>query len=482
MTQHCSNTLQARGSLRCRNRQLIFFVGLLVAVFPVSLPAQGPCPTSTLQGRAALRSSDLICQLPQVYGAGGLVGEDNSGPLNTTTGHEVHFQASALSSFVPVNAQLGVELSQLPIATPVSGFVFVAGVLAPQESYGPVLTDRAETIGRHKFFVGASYQYFDFDKVDGINLRSFGTVLTHEQEPTVCPSLGVVCIGGEPLYTRDIIATQNRIDLKVHQITFVATYGVGENLDVSIALPVLDVHLGVSSTATIVNFEPPPVEHSFFPVTSNPYETYVDPYNASFHNHQAAVGIGDVTLRGKYRAWQASSEKSSIAVGLDVRLPTGDAYNFLGAGTWGIRPFLTYTRSGRLSPHATVGFQGNGNSILAGDVTSVPVVKAKLPDIFTYSGGADFALLRRLSVSSDYIGESLLDASQTSAVTYTDYAQGKHNNISNSFTTINEANLALGGKVEIKNRFLFIGNVLFRLNDAGLHSKPAPLAGLSYTF
>jgi hypothetical protein len=194
------------------------------------------------------------------------------------------------------------------------------------------------------------------------------------------------------------------------------------------------------------------------------------------------VGIGDVTLRGKYRAWQASDEKSSIAVGLDARLPSGDAYNFLGSGTWGIRPFVTYTRSGRLSPHATLGFEGNGNSILAGDVTSVPVTKAKLPDIFTYSGGVDFALFRRLSLSSDYVGQSLLNATRISSSTYIDYAGGTHANISTTSTTINEASLAVGGKVKLRGRLLFTGNVLFRLNQAGLHSKPAPLVGLSYTF
>ncbi len=461
----------------------IILLLLARVALPASIWAQtSPCPTSALLGTAAKRSNDLICQLPQVYGAGGLVGNNNGGPLNATTGHEVHFQASALSSFGPVNAQVGVELSQLPIAGPVAGFVFAGGVLTPQESFGPVLTERAETIGRHKLFVGASYQYFNFDKVDGNNLRNFGAVLTHEQEPTVCPSPGVVCIGGEPLYTRDIIATQNRIDLKVHQMTFVATYGVGENLDVSIAIPVLDIRMGVSSGTTIFNFEPPPVQHSFFPVSSSPYESYFDPYNAAFHNHESAVGIGDITLRSKYRGWQASDEKSSIAVGLDIRLPSGDAYNFLGSGTWGVRPFLTYTRSGRIAPHATIGFEGNGNSILAGDVTGAQVTKAKLPDIFTYSGGADFYVVRRLSVSADFLGQSLLNAPRISQSTYTDYAGGTHANISTSTATINEASVALGGKVNLTGKLLLIGNALIRLNDAGLHSKAAPLVGLSYTF
>ena len=42
----------------------------------VSIPAlaQSPCPTQEILGSAAKRSSDLVCIVPQVYGAGGLVG------------------------------------------------------------------------------------------------------------------------------------------------------------------------------------------------------------------------------------------------------------------------------------------------------------------------------------------------------------------------------------------------------------------------
>jgi hypothetical protein len=433
---------------------------------------------------SAKKSGDLICLVPQIYGAGGLVGNDNGGPLNATTGHEVHFQASALSSFGPINSQIGVELSQLPIATPVAGFLFAGGVLTPTENFGPVLTERAETIGKGKLFIGASYQYFNFDKVDGVNLRNFGIVLTHEQEPTVCPSPGIQCLDGEPVYTRDVIGTQNRVDLKVHQFTFVGTYGLTDNLDVSIAIPVLNVRMNMNSLATIFNFEAAPTQHAFDPnaPASNPHERYIDASDAIFSNPNTAMGVGDITLRGKYKAWQAADEKSAIAVGLDVRLPSGDSHNFLGSGTWGLRPFLTYTRSGRFSPHSTVGFQGNGSSVLAGNVTSVPVSKAKLPDIFTYSAGAEFGVIRRLSVASDFIGQVLLSAPQISRSVFTDFVGGVHANVSSTTDTVNEMGIALGGKAEIYRRLLLTGNVLFRVNDAGLHSKPAPLVGLSYTF
>ena len=44
----------------------------------------------------------------------------------------------------------------------------------------------------------------------------------------------------------------NRINLKVHQFTFYATYGLTNRVDLSVAIPILEVRLGMSSQATIV--------------------------------------------------------------------------------------------------------------------------------------------------------------------------------------------------------------------------------------
>jgi hypothetical protein len=46
---------------------------------------------------------------------------------------------------------------------------------------------------------------------------------------------------------------------------------------------------------------------------------------------------------------------------------------------------------------------------------------------------------------------------------------------------VNEESVSLGGKIRAR-KFLFVGNCLIRVNDAGLHFKPSPLAGVSYTF
>lgn len=455
---------------------------LFVSLSTVAL-AQSPCPTQEILGSAATRSSDLVCIVPQVFGPGGLVGTDNGGPLTSTRFHEVHFQASSINSFGPINAEIGVQLSQVPLASPVSGFIFANGVMQEATSFGPVLADRAETLGKRRIFVGASYEYFDFDKADSVNLKSFGAVFQHEEEPTICATIpSTPCENGEPIYTNDIVATQNRIDIKVHQVTLVGTYGLSDKLDVSIALPIVNARVAMTSNATIYNFEPPPPNHTFAPVTDNPREVYISPSNAILTNSGSSSGIGDLRLRGKYVAWRDAKEKSAVAVGLDLRLPTGDAYKFHGSGTWGLRPFVIYSYSARVSPHASAGFEGNGNSVLAGTVTSQPVTKDQLPSVFSYSAGADASIRRWIGVSGDFIGTSLLNESRIENSTFTDYLGNPHANVNTFTSTVNQANISLGAKVRPVARLLITGNVLFRLNDAGLHFKPSPLIGVSYVF
>src|SRR5690348_1374100 len=102
----------------------VTFALYLVLWSSVTLYAQGPCPTaaSTTSATIPSRSGDLICQVPQVFGPGGLVGTDRGGPLSPTTGfgHSAHFSSSSLQSFSPLNAEIGTQLSQLPLTSPAS--------------------------------------------------------------------------------------------------------------------------------------------------------------------------------------------------------------------------------------------------------------------------------------------------------------------------------------------------------------------------
>jgi len=57
-----------------------------------------------------------------------------------------------------------------------------------------------------------------------------------------------------------------------------------------------------------------------------------------------------------------------------------------------------------------------------------------------------------------------------------------HPDIALSSATINQDSVAIGGKVSPVGKLLITANILFRVNNAGLHYKPVPLIGLSYTF
>ncbi len=127
--------------------------------------AQSVCP---LNGTL---SAKLVCTVPQVYGGFGL-GSGVTAPL-LADGHEAHFEGDFLSSFGPINEAVGIQVSQLPIASPSSGITFVYDpslkTFAPstEESLGPILGERASTIGKHKIYVAFSFQYFNFNSIDG---------------------------------------------------------------------------------------------------------------------------------------------------------------------------------------------------------------------------------------------------------------------------------------------------------------------------
>jgi hypothetical protein len=435
-------------------RRSLLLLTLALGAGASLLPAQIYSPQN--------RDEKLAQMIPRLFGPDGLRLPNNF--------HQAHFESGFIQqSFTTVNTALGTQIATLPFASPGAGFIYnfnsAAGVFErSSDSFGPVLTERAETIGRHKLYVGFSYQNFSFDKVDGVPLNAFPGVLRHEQETGA-------------LYEKDSITTLASIDLKMNQFTAVATFGVTDRLDVSAAIPLVNAHFGLVSSATIQRVAPPD------PVFGQAH--YFDQQNpdtstkAVYAMNNNATGIGDVNLRVKWTAFR--SERTAIALAGDVRLPTGEALNFLGSGGLGIRPFLALSYSTRrLAPHVNIGYQWNGRSILAGD----PNVdrKGKLPDAFTYAAGFEVAATRHLTFASDLLGQHLFSATRLERAVYPD-ALGRNfpeTRLRNASYELLSG--AVGAKVNLNRTLLLTGNVIFRLNDTGLTARVIPLVGLSWAF
>src|SRR5262249_13938624 len=116
-----------------------------------------------------------------------------------------------------------------------------------------------------------------------------------------------------------------------------------------------------------------------------------------------AQGLGDVLLRGKYRFLDAA--RGGLALGLDIRLPTGDSTELLGSGHLQAKASLIGSvAEGPFSPHINIGYAfGTGGATTEGGVEVLP----ELPDEFSYTSGFDIAAGNRATVSVDLLGRSL---------------------------------------------------------------------------
>lgn len=482
------------------------FVVVLLLVFIGSGPvlAQNLCSTA---------NNNLICVIPQLYSTTGGVNLPNAA-------HHAHFDNDFQTNAAALSSSVGTELSSLRLASPTSGitFVFENGVMRRStESYGPILGERAETIGRHRIFLAGTYQYFPFSTLDGIDLKHFPAVYNHSdslnpngthRNPTDPKS------PGDPQVELEYIQTNNRIDLKVHQFTFYATYGLTNRIDVSVAIPILNVRLGMSSQATIVRTPDPiaqgpallaayiaspttvpgilypstgPVEGCQTTLSCSGYFHYFDKSNpatsltASFSNDKTASGIGDVVFRAKGTILK--HERTAVALGTDVRVPTGDEKNFVGTGAPGVKPFLSASYHSRISPHANIGYEFNGNSILAGN--PLKGTTGRLPDQLFYSGGVDAGVTKKLTLAADLLGQRFYHAPGVKLGAWEDVQKVSHSDVLNTipiYRSFNTDDLALGAKYSPYGNWLVTGNVQIKLDDGGLRAKVVPLVGVSYTF
>jgi hypothetical protein len=80
-------------------------------------------------------------------------------------------------------------------------------------------------------------------------------------------------------------------------------------------------------------------------------------------------------------------------------------------------------------PHAEIGYESNGKSILTGDIVG-PVAtntKGSLPNQFNFTVWADVSITKRLTGPFDIFGQRLFGVPQLFPTTYTD--QGKCNDV-----------------------------------------------------
>lgn len=420
---------------------------------------------------AQSRPATLSTLFEDVFGPNGLVVSSDDVQLDGST-HAAHFNSAFQSDFRLMNIALASQLTAIPVPSPASGFIYkfdpgTGTFVRSTQSFGPILSDRAETIGRNRVAFSFNEQVFSFDRLDGVSLTAIPAVFRHDAYQSTAGR-------------SDVISTINTIKASVAQFTGALTYGVSERVDLSLAVPVVRTRLGLLSNATVqrVGTGTQVQVHYFLDDTAPGRHGAAHQFFAD----ASAAGIGDLLLRVKGTLMREG--RRSLAAGLDLRLPTGDEENLLGAGAAGLRPFVAFSGSfGAFAPHANVAYQWNGDSVLAGDLRTHQ--KGGLPDQFIYALGSDFTLNNYLSIVVDVLGQRVINSPRLS--TFDFLATGPAGAVPLQDLRFQNAsywthNGAVGMKAHVAPRLLINFNLRFALSDRGLTDRLSPLVGAEIAF
>jgi hypothetical protein len=401
-----------------------------------------------------------------LFGPRGLI-VDSEATLPGEQPHSAHFVSDFQFNFSQFSLALVSQLVSVPLPSPGGGFTFEfdpsLGVFQrTTQSFGPILADRAETIGARRVSMGFALQRFTFDSIEGIPMSQVPAVFTHDNAELR---------GGR----EDVVTTVNSIDADVNQSTFFVTMGITDRFDVSLAVPIVATDLTVVSAARIQRLGTTnPLTHFF---RQSDGEVGVD---RLFTAVGSATGLGDLMVRMKGTAFTRGS--SGFAFGMDIRLPTGDEMNLLGSGAPGLQPFGIWSATYQsISPHVNAAYRWNGSSVLAGNPSTGE--SGDFPDQASYSLGADVAVNSRLTIAFDVLGRYLIDAERLRLEDFHGLdGRSTFPNIAFERDSYHALSGSIGLKGNLFGRFLVDVNLLFALDDNGLRDKVTPLIGLEYSF
>jgi hypothetical protein len=439
----------------------VAIVGALLVVFGTAVPASAQESINV-----AVQVTELWRIFKDLYGPNGLVVNSNT-PLPSGATHSGHFNSGFESEFSQFGTALTSQIVSLPLPPPASGFTyeFDPGLGVFQRtttSFGPILSERFETIGARRVSIGFAYQRLSFDSIEGVDMQNVPAVFTHDDAEL---------LGGR----EDVVTTVNSIEAEVSRTAAFISYGVTNRLDVSVALPIVTADLVVTSDATIQRIGTTNAETHFFRSVEDNIGT-----RRRFTAFGNASGMGDVTVRLKGTVKRAA--RQGVALGIDLRLPTGDERDLLGTGAPGVNPFLAWSGNfGALSPHLNAGYQWNGESILGGEPGSGEA--SDLPDLAQYSAGAVIEVHPRITAAVDVLGRYIIDSPRLRLQDF--HALDNRTvfpNITFTSGSFHEISAAAGLKINVFGRVLVDMNLLVRLNSEGLRDKISPLFGLEYAF
>ncbi len=211
-------------------------------------------------------------------------------------------RAAAEAARDAIAKSLLLDLTSVPLATASSGFLYrlnpeLGTVERATDSFGGFFVERALTPGNGHASFGVSTSTTSFDRFDGRSLRDGALVAIANQFRDE----------KAPFDTESLI-----LHIRSSVMTLFGSVGVGSRVEIGAAVPLVQLTLD-----------------------GQRIENYRGTTLIQASGNATASGLADLALRGKVNLLAVRT--GGVAVAGEVRLPTGDANNLLGAGKTSLR-------------------------------------------------------------------------------------------------------------------------------------------------
>lgn len=357
-----------------------------------------------------------------------------------------------------------IGISQAPVGASSAGFTYqfdsqTGERTLKSQSFGPMFVDRPLTNGQGVFSFSMGATRTDYTEFQGQDLKDTGLRFFDNR------------VRFRDNNFEQFISEFVAVSTKVTAVNLQASYGLTKSLDVGVVVPVISLDMSARrywNYDVSRSFAVSPADRAFF--TPGPVgQNFQPPALAPNSGDVSATGIGDVTVRAKY-ALGSQAGGQGVSLDADVRLPTGNEDNLLGAGKASTRVAVTGTKALGESMSLT----GNGGYRFGG-----------LTNEAVYAVALDSALLssKKLTVSAEVIGHYLSEAVTAigeRVVLSSSNAESTLRNTEPVFELggVNMTYVALGLKYNVGGSALLTSGLLLPLDDKGLKSKYTFLVGL----
>lgn len=369
--------------------------------------------------------------------------EDVSGQVGITSG-------SAFATLAENIADTAAR--SVPVLSSSAGFTYRYNATTEvfertSQTLGPLFLERPDTLGQGKFNVSVSFQYVELKTFDGTDL----TDLQNRDSIIIRTPSG-------------FRATRLRYSLGLQSyVTAVGvTYGITDDLDVNLYVPVIatSMRVGVHATDT----DTAGLNGVFTPSAGS---------ERVGHDSGNAVGIGDILIRAKYQLPRWEWLRS--ALGLQLRLPSGSTSDFQGTGDVELSPFLYLSTVlwDRVEPHMNLGVDFNGSKVARSAAR--------------YGLGVDVDVHPLVNLNVGYLGRSQFEGSADPADTeFKHLRNGQSVNeplLGLEFDRKDTSDLTFGVRVVVWRNLMLFANGIYALNDSGLRNDTIiPAGGIEGTF